>query len=434
MHGLISFEGRDEAIAQSLLDTKEVQRLRRVRQLGLASLAFPGAEHSRFSHAIGAAHVMLRLQERLRECQHVLPREEQLDDEASADALAAALLHDLGHGPFSHLFEEVLPHAKHHETWTQQIIEDPATEVHQALEALSDGMAGRVSQLLAGNYRLPYLSRSVSGTLDVDRADYLLRDSHMTGVRYGLYDLDWVLRAFTFGFVADRWVLAIEGRKGLPPIESFFLGRHFMYQQVYHHKATRAAEALIRAIFVRVRELIADGSAPEPLPRAFRAAVLGEPLSIDEYLRLDDATLMTSLAGWERNGDPTLANLCRCLRDRRLPKTVPLPAGKPALWEEATARASAIVEEHGGRPDLEVWLDIAEDTPYSEPVDASPHGLWVVIRHRPVQRLGEASFLLGELRNKRIERPRLIFPAHLREQVLNAIQGVIGSDSVDQNP
>lgn len=397
--------------------------------LGLASLVFPGAEHSRFAHAVGAAHVMRRLQGRLRACQDVLPQDQQLDEEASADALAAALLHDVGHGPFSHLFEEVLPHAKHHEMWTRQIIEDPDTEIHQTLEALSRGMAGRVAQLLAGDYRLPYLSRSVSGTLDVDRADYLLRDSHMTGVRYGLYDLDWVLRAFTFGQVANKWVLAIEGRKGLPPIESFFLGRHFMYQQVYHHKATRAAEALIRAIFVRVRELIADGSPPQPLPAAIRAAVLGQPLSITDYLQLDDATLMTSIGGWQHCGDKTLATLCTSLRDRRLPKTVPLPAHDRAAWDEAMARASEVVSQHGGRPDLDVWLDIAEDTPYSEPVDDSAHGLWVVTRHQPVQRLGQASFLLGELRNKRIERPRLIFPAPLREQVLKAIQGIIGSDT-----
>src|SRR5699024_7422963 len=103
---------------------------------------------------------------------------------------------------------------------------DPATDVHRALARHSRGMPGRVADLLMGSYRLPYLARAVSGALDVDRADYLLRDSHMTGVRYGLYDLDWLLRALTFARVGDEWVLAIEGRKGLPPIEGFFLARH----------------------------------------------------------------------------------------------------------------------------------------------------------------------------------------------------------------
>ena len=201
VHGLIAFEGAAERVVRSLLDTREVQRLRRVRQLGLASLVFPGAEHTRFSHAIGAAHVMQALLHRIDACSDELPADQRLDEEARAEALAAALLHDLGHGPFSHLFEEVLPHAKHHELWTQEILLDPSTEVHQTLESLSAGMAERVTGLLSGNYRLGYLSQSVSGTLDVDRADYLLRDSHMTGVRYGLYDLDWLLQALTFACV-----------------------------------------------------------------------------------------------------------------------------------------------------------------------------------------------------------------------------------------
>ena len=102
--------------------------------------------------------------------------------------------------------------------------------------------------------------------LDVDRSDYLLRDSHMTGVSYGVYDLDWLQQALNFGEVDGEYVLAIEGRKGLPPVEAFFLARHFMFQQVYHHKATRGAEALIRGIFTRVAELIRDGSVPARCP------------------------------------------------------------------------------------------------------------------------------------------------------------------------
>ena len=425
VHGLIAFEGMAERVIRSLLDTREVQRLRRVRQLGLASLVFPGAEHTRFSHAIGTAHVMQSLLHRIDACSDELPSDQRLDEEARAEALAAALLHDLGHGPFSHLFEEVLPHAKHHELWTQEILLDPATEVHQALESISEGMSDRVTSLLAGNYRLGYLSQSVSGTLDVDRADYLLRDSHMTGVRYGLYDLDWLLQALTFACVDGRWVLAIQGRKGLPPAESFFLGRHFMYQQVYHHKATRAAEALVRAIFMRVSELIFAGTPPTPLLPAFRAAALGESLSLGEYLRMDDAELLSCLSAWEHGGDPTLAELSKRLRCRALPKTVPLRENRRDQWDEALARAREIVAAGGLRTDLTVWLDIAEDVPYPEPTDGSTDGLWVTLRHQPLQRLGEASFILGQLRNKRIERPRLIFPSEFRSQVLAAMHDVL---------
>jgi HD superfamily phosphohydrolase len=425
IHGLISFEGRAERLVEALLDTREVQRLRRVRQLGMASVVYPGAEHSRFSHAIGAAHVMVRLQERIVARQDDLPQDQRLDEEASHDALAAALLHDLGHGPFSHLFEDVLPHARHHEAWTVDAIRDDGTDVHRALARFSRGMPERVAGLLAGEYRLAYLARAVSGSLDVDRADYLLRDSHMTGVRYGLYDLDWLLRAFAFGRVGGEWVLAIEGRKGLPPIENFFLARHFMYQQVYHHKAVRAAEALIRSIFVRLTERIRDGRPPGPVPKALEASALGQPLSLGEYLDLDDARLVSAMAEWEAGPEDELGRLCRALRDRRLPKTIPLPEEPESSWTEAEQRARAIVARSGARPDLSVWLDVPSDVPYAEPEGEVPDGLWLSLRHRPIQRLGAASFLLRELRNKRIVRPRLIVPGEAREAVLGAIADLI---------
>ncbi|HKP55181.1 MAG TPA: HD domain-containing protein [Polyangiales bacterium] len=437
VHGLVAFEGNAERLIPALLATREVQRLRNVRQLGFTSLAFPGAEHSRFAHCVGAAHVMVRLLARIRAVEHLLPNELRLDAEAEADALAAALLHDLGHGPFSHLFEEVLPDARHHEHWTADILLDPDTDVHCALRGFARGMPERVVSLLRGTHRLGYLSRSVSGMLDVDRCDYLLRDSHMTGVRYGIYDLDWLLRALTFGCVggsdgrggrrAEEWVLAIEGRKGLPPIEGFFLARSFMYQQVYHHKATRAAEALIRGIFLRVASLIRAGRVPAETPSAIVAAVSGEPVRLSEYLALDDITLLHAFRVWEHDKDPALADLTRRLQLRQLPKTVPLPpeARDSGVWQRAHELVSEIAVQHGYQPELVVWLDVANEAPYTEPEGESPEGLWVSLRHRPMTRLGRISFMLGELRNKRVERPRLIFPAEIREKVLAAVAGVI---------
>lgn len=431
VHGLVAFEGEAERVVHALLDTREVQRLRRVRQLGLTSLVFPGAEHSRFAHAIGAAHVMTRLQERIRARQDGdgVPAALRMDERAACDALAAALLHDLGHGPFSHLFEEVLPHAQPHEEWTVAILVDPSTEVNRALRSFDSEMPERVASLITGTHPLRWLSSMVSGVLDVDRCDYLLRDSHMTGVAYGIYDLDWLLRALAFAELpaADRWVLAIEGRKGLPPIEGFFLARHFMYQQVYHHKATRGAEALVRAIFLRVAELIREGSAPAAAPSAMRAAVLGEPLSLGAYLELDDPMLMHCLAEWERDRDPVLADLARRLRRRDLPKTIPLPdeAGSEPRWEEARRRVCEIVAARGMRPDLQVFLDVATDVPYAED-DADPGaGLWVVLRHQPLRRLGDISFPLQRLRNQAIVRPRLCFPREVRDEVRRAIEEVL---------
>jgi HD superfamily phosphohydrolase len=429
VHGLVAFEGAAERLVERLVDTREVQRLRNVRQLGLTSLVFPGAEHSRFTHALGATHVMVRMLGRLRSVQSVLPRELQLDDEAEADALAGALLHDLGHGPFSHLFEEVVPQARRHEAWTADMVLDSGTDVYRVLRSISQGMPERVAALIEGRHRLGYLGRCVSGTLDADRCDYLLRDSHMTGVGYGVYDLDWLLRALSFGELpsCNEWVLAIEGRKGLPPIEGFFLARQFMYQQVYHHKATRAAESLIRAIFLRLAELVRAGDTPSGLPPALRNAAVGDEVSLGDYLALDDVQFLGCLRECERGGDAVLAQLTSQLLRRELPKTVPLkPEGaRTGSWQEALARAREVTARRGYRPELTVWLDVPDDIPYGEPDDDSPEGLWVVIRHQPIQRLGRCSFILGQLRNQRIERPRLIFPGAVRDEVLAAIEDVI---------
>ncbi len=428
IHGLVAFEGDDERVVAALLATREVQRLRRVRQLGLTSLVFPGAEHSRFAHALGAAHVMVRLQQHLGPRQAALPSALRLDGEARRDALAAALLHDVGHGPFSHLFEEVVPGARAHESWTVEVVLDPASDVHEALEGLSAGMAARVSRLLTGDDPRGWLGRTVSGTLDVDRCDYLLRDSQMTGVRYGLYDLDWLLRALSFAELEGHgFVLAIEGRKGLPPIESFFLARQFMYQQVYHHKATRAAECLIHGMFRRLAELIQSGDAPDGTPEALRRAVRGEPLALGAYLALDDPTIMSCSAAWEGASDPLLADFAARLRHRRLPKTIPLPDGSadaPRRWREAKDRADEVARAQGLRPDLHVWLDVPTDTPYAEPTEDSAEGLWVLLSRQPLRRLGEVSFLLRQLRNQTIVRPRLVFPEAIRAEVERAVEGV----------
>ncbi len=429
VHGLVVFEGRLGALVERLLDTPEVQRLRRIHQLGFTSLVFPGAEHTRFGHAVGAAHVMVRLLERLGQVAGELPSELRPDEAARAEAVVAALLHDLGHGPFSHTFEALLPAARRHEEWTQRILLDPDTGVHRALEAHAGGMAARVAAMLRGEHRLGYLGRAVAGAFDVDRLDYLLRDSQATGVRYGLFDLDWLLRAVTVVELPGHgWTLAVEGRKGLPPFEEFFLGRHFMFQQVYHHKATRAAECLLRSVVGRVVERVRDGAPPAAVPAALVRAARGEPVRLGEYLALDDGELLAAIHRWsEAQDDPFLARAAGGLLRRRLPKTVPLPEQGPrALWEEAHARVARLVDEAGGRSDLEVWLDVPGVVAYSEP-EVGPGGLWVRLRHGPPRRLGELSFLLRHLRNARAVRPRLVFPARLRARAEAALHPLLAA-------
>jgi HD superfamily phosphohydrolase len=422
VHGLVSFESDEESIVPQLLETRELQRLRRIRQLGLASLAYPGADHTRFSHAIGAAFVMTRLAGRLRTIHDELPFWQRLTTERARDALAAALLHDVGHGPFSHLFEDALPDAPTHEDWTTRIVLDESTDVHAVLARQDPALPSRVAELVRGRHQLTYLARAVSGTFDVDRCDYLLRDAHFTGVGYGSYDLDWLLRSLRFGLPTTPHAappLAIDGAKGLPAIESFILARLFMFQQVYFHKSSRSSEWMLSQILGRARALVADGTRLPGVPAALASIARGGDTTLGEYLELDDAVLWTAIASWRNASDPVLSDLAQRLYSRRLFKTYELYAelGEPAARLSALDTARGIAESAGLNPEVYVGLDVATDIPF----DDTNEPLTVIFPDGTQRKPGDVSFLLRRLRGESVERVRLIFAAELREPILQAI-------------
>ncbi len=419
VHGLIPFDTADDSIIVRLLETPEIQRLRRIRQLGVASFAFPGAEHTRFAHAIGSAHVMKRLLGRLRDVQGDLAPHHRLDERRAREAMAAAFLHDVGHGPLSHLFEEALPRAPRHETWSRRIIMDPDTGVGSVLADIDRGLPEKVAELVAGRHELAYLARAVSGTFDVDRCDYLLRDAHATGVPYGRYDLDWLLRALTFARAGgdEAPPLAIDGAKGIVSLESFVLARLFMHQQVYFHKAARAAEWMICAILRRAAALLCDGvKLPSDLPALASIAYHGQA-PLGDYLELDDAALFVAMHAWENASDPVLADLCRRIRGRSLFKTLELYGTDEASRADALAAARDIARRHGLAPESYVGLDAASDTPFSDQDDP----LTVLFPRGVAKKPGDVSFLLGRLRGETVTRVRLIFAPELRDAITSAL-------------
>src|SRR3954469_10590405 len=177
-----------EALLFRLLNVPQVQRLRRVRQLGLASLAYPGADHSRYSHSLGVMETARKMINRLRSLVMIDPRKEAL-------CLVSALLHDLGHGPFSHVFERIS--GFHHEEITRQIIEDENGDAHRLLAEFDSQMPANVTAMLQGQPRRSFYNDILASQLDADRFDYLLRDSLMTGSQYGGFDLSWLVMAIT---------------------------------------------------------------------------------------------------------------------------------------------------------------------------------------------------------------------------------------------
>ena len=422
VHGLVAFEAAEEQLLVELLQSRELQRLRRIRQLGFTSLSYPGGDHTRFSHSVGAAHVMTRFLRRLRILDRDLPSWQRVEAPRAEEALAAALLHDLGHGPYSHLFEDAWPEAPSHEAWTARILLDASTDVHQLLARHAPELPDRVARLVHGEHELTFLANVVSGTFDVDRCDYLLRDAHFTGVGYGRFDLDWLLRSLRLGTYTEGSApsLAVDGPKGLPAIESFILARLFMFQQVYFHKASRASEWMLSRLLARLKALILDGRTPLGTPAALAELSRTNDCSLGNYLDLDDAVLWQAIRAFRDDRDLVLSDLARRLFERRLYKTYELFGEQlESAWRlEAQARVRALAAQTGYDPDWCVGLDVATDVPFEDGQAA----LTVLFPNGQQRAPSEVSVLLRRLSGEAVERVRLIFPPDLRSKVISCLE------------
>jgi uncharacterized protein len=255
-----------------LIDASEFQRLRRIKQLGLGLYTYQGAEHSRFTHSLGAFHLLTRVLDRLSE-RHSIGQNDRVA------ARAAALLHDVGHGSFSHVMEKVL--SFHHEHWTVQVILSDQTEIGALLRSHSPELPAKVASIIEGKFQPSALAQLVSSQLDVDRMDYLLRDSLMTGAKYGIYDLEWIINALAIDEEADR--IYVEAR-GLYAVEEYLQARYYMFRQVYFHRTLRSAEAVLRSIIRRALRLREEGKEVwHAAGTAFEKILRQEPLAITEH-------------------------------------------------------------------------------------------------------------------------------------------------------
>ena len=298
VHDIIFIPATNLVILE-LLETPAVQRLRRIRQLGLAHLVFPGAEHSRFIHSLGVQHLAGRILTRIREQGEGDP-EVVATLERTTEVLAAALLHDIGHGPFSHTFENVLARRLgSHEAWSRRIIQDSDNEVRRVLEHhgldvdfVTDLIEGKAEDLLAQDI--------VSSQLDADRMDYLLRDSLMTGVAYGKIDLEWILNVMRPGRAPDGRVrLGVDGVKGLHAVESYLFARRSIHLQVYHHRTVRAFEAMLANLLCMGQAFLQSGNTLPPGTPASICCLLGDdPIDTRTFLAIDDSDIHMMLKAW----------------------------------------------------------------------------------------------------------------------------------------
>ncbi len=349
-----------------LIATPEFQRLRRIRQLGMASLAYPGADHSRYSHSIGVMETARQILD------HITRAGTIIDEFHRAATLAAALLHDLGHGPFSHVFERVS--GVKHEELTYRTILDPDSRIHATLLDFDTQLPERVVQLLKAQPGRTYLSDTLSSQLDADRLDYLLRDNLMTGSQYGNYDLRWLLQAMTIEPQSNR--LAVTW-KGVSAVEAYLQARYHMYRNVYFHKVVRAGEGMVKLVLQRARRMAVQDRLDWPRrDDPVHKMLLGQQLSNDEFVDLDDIAVMQCFKQWMKSDDHTLASLCSGLLFRRLFKTIDLTRlHDPRDISAIVSRAKQIVHDAGGETEYALFYDEPADTPYkastSEPTAAS---------------------------------------------------------------
>lgn len=341
VHGLIVFDDAKEidSLAWALVDTPEFQRLRRIRQLGVSEFTFPGAVHTRFAHSIGVYHTARTLVEVVRREMKRLGRD--FEDLKVEVALIAALLHDLGHGPFSHTFEGVQDSRgvkRRHEKWTADIIRNPEGRIRPLLEGHRPGFTEEVAVLLEKEDPEDIYHAIVSSSFDADRLDYLRRDKLMTGTGAGGLDFEWLIDNVRVaeieldapdedGGEPRRVPTFCLTAKALPAAEQFLLARYTLHQQVYFHKATRCVEHMIGKLLRAIASLAGgrDGDAARtglpgdhPLLRFF--ATDGE--TVENYLALDDTLILGALDALAKAEDLVVAEVATRLKERRLYKTL----------------------------------------------------------------------------------------------------------------
>lgn len=301
IHGYISV---DDTLIWHLIQAKEFQRLRRIKQLGGTFMSFHGAEHSRFSHSLGVYLVAKRMMERLVKAGASFTEHERLL------TLCAALLHDLGHGPYSHSFEEVLGIS--HELFTVRILTEQ-TQVNAILENYVPGFSEEVKEVIMRTHPNKVIVNLISSQLDADRLDYLVRDAYFTGTPYGEIDSNRIMR--TMRVVDNELVFKVSG---MHAIEDYLLSRYQMYWQVYLHPVARSFDIIVQGLLRRVRFLLETDYPFKQDMALFRDLFLkGEP-DISVYLKMDDSTIVFIASSLCEEEDAIVSDLADRMLNRRL--------------------------------------------------------------------------------------------------------------------
>ncbi len=326
-----------EAMIMELIDSTPFQRLRRIRQLGPASLTFHGAESSRFTHSLGVFYIARKALEILTKLDCDLEKHRAL-------VYGAALLHDLGHGPLSHTSEEMF--GLSHEQWSARLVREHSA-IKGPLDNFKKGTANEIADLLEhGHSPSKVIKALISSQLDCDRLDYLLRDSYSTGTSYGQLDLERILSALT---IAPDGDLAIHP-KGLMAVEHYLVVRNLMYRSVYNHRLNEVSNWLLEQLINTARQLGPKTIWADPI----MAKWLWKPyeINVETFLANDDVRTVYHFSRWKEEGPKTLASICKRFLNRDLLKALAVNHLNNGQQLEALAIARKLSEKYDIEPDI----------------------------------------------------------------------------------
>lgn len=376
MYGFISIPS---ALIYDLISHPYFQRLRYIKQLGMTHLVYPGALHTRFHHALGAMHLMGLAIEVLRSKGHHISLEEE---EA---ATIAILLHDIGHGPFSHALEHTLITGVMHEDISMLMMDQLNEEF--------DGKLTTAIHIFRGNYPRRFFCQLISGQLDLDRMDYLNRDSFFTGVSEGVISFDRIIKMFNV--VDDQ--LVIE-EKGIYSIEKFLIARRLMYWQVYLHKTVIAGEQLLVKILERAKELASGGVelfATPALQHFLQNDItelnfFDDEIHLQQFAKLDDQDIYASVKVWADHDDPILSRLCQMLNARKLYK-VEISNAEPAPERIAALADKTMLALHVDEDDVAYF--VFTDTIRNRAYNAGNSNINILMKNNELVDIAKASDL-----------------------------------------
>ncbi len=390
---------RDRVI-WDLVGTKEFQRLRRIKQLGTTFLTFHGAEHSRFNHSLGVYEIVRRI---IDDVFHGRP---EWNDDHRLLTLCAALLHDLGHGPFSHSFEKVFDFD--HEDFTQAIVLGN-TEVNKILKKVSQDFPQQVAEVIAKTSEKKLVVSLISSQIDADRMDYLQRDAYFTGVSYGQFDMERILRV-----MRPKEDQVVIKKSGMHAVEDYIMSRYQMYWQVYFHPVSRSAEVILTKILHRAKQLNENHYSFKYEPIHFYSFFTDKG-TLEDYLKLDESIIMYYFQIWQEETDPILSDLCRRFVNRNLFKYAEFD---PAKEYKKHAELTRLFEKARIDPDYYLVVDSSSDLPYDfyrpgEEEERLP--IHLLMKNGELRELSRESEIVEAISGKRRTDHKLYYPADFLE-------------------